>query len=449
VHAHGGDPAQALSIVASDAQGPVVVRLNEGLAVRRPEGFRYVCPVLWGEEEAVPALSIPGGPALIGASTGLFILGSDGSVTRHPDPAAAGRVITLAASQHGLWALRAGTLFEVIEVRADTLRVLWSDIQRWEDMALTTEAATLLRLDSGRLVEQRLPLAGGAPTESKVALTTNAANVRARSAGDASYALLLTNTLMSELGRIEDERWHVLLRAGTVAGPIETKEGQRFVALDGVLARFDDEQLSPLAETARVSCLGRTGELSYACVASGLRALRAAGLGESLFALEDLRAPDLSQVAEAERAACSLQWQRYTVDLLRLGIKPSSIDAGTIGASDAGTTEATRAAPSSEAAHTVSDEDDGGDEPGAGDETPTTTSGEDEEASQGDRGRDGEPGPEAVDSQHGTRTKSSCQLSHPPAHPGGVVAALTLFAALWLRRSRYSSGRSEPSMQAR
>jgi hypothetical protein len=339
--AHGRDPAQALSIVAADAHGPSVVRLNEGLAVRRQEGWRFVCPVLWGEDAVVPAQAIPGGAVLIGASSGLFVMREDGGVVRHADPAATGRVIALATSAAGLYALRAQGAYEVLAVQADTVRVLWSDTRPWTDMAVGEAFVSLMRIESDQLHELRLSPEGAMLAEHAALLAAGASGVRVRLTGGISYALVLSSALTAELGRIEQGVWLSLQDAGTIAGPIEMTDGLRVLALDGALARFDGEQLAPLAEPARVTCLGRWLELGYACSEGDLRALEPDGLGALLFGLDGLLEPDLERVPEAAREACTLQWQRYRIDLLQRGITPRAPDAGVaVGPLDAGAPDA-------------------------------------------------------------------------------------------------------------
>jgi len=45
--AHGGPPA-ALGLLAANPAAEVML-LNEGIALKRPEGWSYLCPSLWGE----------------------------------------------------------------------------------------------------------------------------------------------------------------------------------------------------------------------------------------------------------------------------------------------------------------------------------------------------------------------------------------------------------------
>jgi hypothetical protein len=333
--AHGGETAQALSIVASDARGPTLVRLNEGLARRHGEGFRYVCPARWGDDAVVPAQAIPNGPAVIGASSGLFLMREDGSVERHPDSDAAGRVLALAAGPDAVFALRAAEFRELLEVRADSVRVLWRAPEPWEDLALGPDFVSLLRVAAGRVIELRLSLRGDVLAEISAPIDARFVNVRARVAGARSYALLMTSALSFELGRVEPERWVSLANGQNIAGPIEASDGRSLLALDGRLARLEGEQVMALDESARVNCLARLAEVRYACSEGGLRRVEVAALGAPLFALSTLLEPDLSGVPDAEHATCMLQWQRYTIDLVRVGIRPGSADAGAARESDA------------------------------------------------------------------------------------------------------------------
>ena len=48
VRAHFG-PAAVKSVVAMEAGELTILRLNEGLAIRRGDAWRYVCPASWGD----------------------------------------------------------------------------------------------------------------------------------------------------------------------------------------------------------------------------------------------------------------------------------------------------------------------------------------------------------------------------------------------------------------
>jgi hypothetical protein len=332
VRAHG-EPPEALSLALRDRDGARLVRLNEGLAVRAGEGFRYLCPALWAEDAVVPAHAIPGGSAVIGAGSGLMLVSAEGAVERHPDPLAAGRVIALAASAAGLFALReSGDLHQVLRVHEDRVQVLFGITQVWEDLAASDESLQLVRLSAGRLHELRLSLSGETIAEDSAPVPEGTAGVLARLSGDVGYVVVLTSSLTAELGRVERGSWRPIQAGVSVGGPVETAAGNRFVAVDGELARFEHERGQPLGEAAFVRCLRRHFELAYACSDRGLRELAADGLGASLFELDELGPPDLAQVPDDLHEACALQWQRYVIDLRAVGITPPSLG----GASDAG-----------------------------------------------------------------------------------------------------------------
>jgi len=323
-----GEPPEALSVVASDADGPSLVRLNEGLAMRTADGWRYLCPALWGEDAVAPALSIPGGPAVIGAGSGLLLVSPQGAVTRHPDARAPGRVLELAASAGGLFALRqSGDLHQVVRVDRDAVEVLFGDTRPWDDLAAADDSLQLVRLDRDQLRELRLSLTGDALAEHTAAAPAASVAMLARLAGGVAYALVLTSSLAGELGRIEEGTWRPLVTGRLLAGPIETGGGW-FVAADGELARFEDERMLPLDGAPRATCLRSQGELDYACSDRGLRALAPSGLAAWLFELSELGPPDLDRVPEEQRETCTLQWQRYEIDLRAAGIRPSGHDAG-------------------------------------------------------------------------------------------------------------------------
>lgn len=334
-----GKPPEALSVVSGDERSARIVRLNEGFARSTAEGFRYVCPALFGEDTVVPAGAIPGGPAIVGASTGLFVMRQDGSVMRHPDARAAGRVLALSSAAAGLFALRqAGDLYELLRVYEDRVEVLWNGLEPFYELAAADDFLHLVRLEAGRLHELKLSFDGEVRFAGETEVPESAAAVLARASGSAGYVVLLTSGLDAELGRVDQGSWRSLATGRAFAGPIATAEGSAFVAVDGELAAFDGEQPRPVGEPARVTCLRAHGALRYACSDGGLHVLGPAGLGAELFALDQLLAPDLTTVPAEQRARCELQWQRFEIDLRSIGIEPraaSERDAGPDGGSSA------------------------------------------------------------------------------------------------------------------
>jgi hypothetical protein len=319
--AHGA--TVALALVAEDAQGARAVRVTGGLALRVDDQWHFVCPALFGDTNSPAAGSLADGPIIVAASAGLFLLAADGSVSPHPDPLAKGTGRAVVATSAGLFVLQQrDSMTELLSVQADRASVFWRDARAWEDVAATAKQFQLVRL-AGDQIEQVLLSSQGdiLATETAPAPATTAL-VFARLAGDVPYIVAATQGgTVLELGRIAQGKW-VSLQTGrsNLAGPIVTAKGQSFVAVEGALARFENEQLTPLSTMEFVNCLREDRDHAYACTHGGLRELGAAGLGTSLFELSMLRPPLVGAVPASATASCDAQWQHLQFDLLAAGI---------------------------------------------------------------------------------------------------------------------------------
>ena len=321
VAAHGPPPA-ALSIIDEDSNGPTLVRLNGGLARREStDSYRYLCPAAWGDQVVLPAARIPGGPAVVAGSRGLFLVDRDGRVTAHPDPAAAGSSIDFATIGETLYVLRtAKGVTEVLEVDATRVRVIFSEPGPWTTMAATADAIGLQRLADARIEQLRIAPDGSELDRVSAPEPDDSILVLARATSHELYAVL-TTAGGRELGRIEADRWVRLEAASaSIAGPVELAGGEPLVAIDTQLARLPEPR-GMLEGALPVTCLGRLGDVAYACTREGVSALSESGLAEPLFTLSSLQPPDLQRVDEARREPCQIQWEHFRYDLLTLGVK--------------------------------------------------------------------------------------------------------------------------------
>jgi hypothetical protein len=323
--AHGPAPA-ALSVVASDAAGPCVVRLTGGLATREHDGFyRMVCPAIWGSDLSLPALGLPDGPVVVLGATSLFVLTKDGRVAPHPDPNAQSTSFDIAAVAGHVYVLRthvgAGTGSEIVEVTADHVRAIWSDPGIWTSLAGGDSLLAVATLsDDDQLRQIVLSVDGAVKSSQKAAAPTGATNVTVRTIGDEVY-LVAAKDDGRELGQLVSNAWVVHQSASAaIAGPIATQDGVRYIAVDSQLSQLQDgDALAPTNDM--VTCLGRFGQQSYACTRDGLRAVGANGLdGPALFDLSRMLPPDRNLLAPGLGDQCDLQWQHFRFDLLSFGI---------------------------------------------------------------------------------------------------------------------------------
>jgi hypothetical protein len=322
--AHGPYPA-AVSFGGENAETSVV-RVTEGVATFGGDSWQYVCPTLWDGFGSDPVGMLPGGRAVLAASSGLFLLSANGTVVGHPDPLARGRGIALARADTSLFVLRfQENRYEIMEVTADAVQVLWSDAARLDDLAIGRDFVQAVGTENGQINQVRLTLRG-AMLASEQASYPLAAYVFARAAGERAFIVVMDNSAFSELGQIEQGAWVTSgIKAGNVAGPIEAADGSVLIGVDGKLASLNGNQLSSTTNgTEFLRCLGRHGMARYACTNAGVRALEGRGLGAALFEMSKLKPPALDLVPEPKREQCRSEWQMFRFDLAAAGIQLSS-----------------------------------------------------------------------------------------------------------------------------
>ena len=325
VSAHGLPPA-AVAVVAQDAQGPRIVRLTAGLALRESDGdYRFVCPNAWGDVDSLPAYALPDEPAVVLSSSGLWLLQDDGSVTRHPDARADGYAFDLAAQGDKLFVLRTHdrTGSEIIEVSATQVKSLWRDAALWTSLSAGSDFLAVARLtQDDRLAQKRLTPRGEVLSSNEGQAPAGTVNVLARGVGNELFLTLAFNG-GRHLGRLDDSGWKPVQSANAaIAGPVQLEEGGVYLALDGSLARLDSSALAPLeaASSTPLSCLGCYGTQCYACTRDGLKALEASGLGATTFELSKLVRPRVEGMSDEDAARCELQWEHFRFDLLAFGV---------------------------------------------------------------------------------------------------------------------------------
>jgi len=356
--AHGPPPA-AVAIVSADDVGPRVVRLTRGLAQRQPSGeLRYVCAALWDGSDGLPAYGLPGQAVLVLGSSGLFVLSDDGRVARHPDPAAIGATLDVTALGDTLFVLRkqAGGS-EIVQVTPEHIEHVWSDDTLWTSLTAgddflalaglhetddTTELSVVRLTPQGKVLERvREPNAPTAPVTRSVI---------ARAVGRELYLVITSDEGRQLVQLVTGELVATRAANNAIAGPVQTRSGQAWVALDSVLQPLrptepNATQLTAATQHSAISCMGRYGDRSYVCTHDGIDALEASDVGAPLFELSQLTAPSLVGLPPSVADACDLQWQDFRFDLLSYGITLVEPDAQAADNADAGASSVTPATP--------------------------------------------------------------------------------------------------------
>jgi hypothetical protein len=329
-HAHGPPPS-AFGIVAAASSKPTLVVLNEGLAIERPGGWAFLCPSLWGEGGTglgiVPlALSIDGVTSFIVGADDLYIA-RDGvlSAQRRPELSRSAVLALVAADGDALFGLTvssgASRLVRIDDPDAPPLYETPDQIGALEAHAGRFHLGRFSQ--TGELEIRTIDRMGSVVADQRVQLgLSTLAELRLRVRAERMFVLVIEAD-HSTLGEVVDQRWqqHAQLNA-PIAGPETSAGGQVWIALDNELMRETASGFEAVGEARRVTCLGRWGELAYACVGTAIHRLEDDGLGDQLFALDRLAPPDPSLVPAAAADDCEIQWSLFRGDLERVGLAP-------------------------------------------------------------------------------------------------------------------------------
>jgi hypothetical protein len=337
--AHGVPPV-AFAVLSHDAQGPRAISFSSGVALRiAPQRYQYVCPMVWNDQFASPLSALPDGTIVVGATDGLLLLGLDGTLRPHPDPAAVGRSDDVVRSPRGnVYSIRPapqGT--EVLEVDAQTVRVLWKDTNTLYSMAALDDRLVLVRANGMMLEQVMISATDGSLIERQTAaLDAGVDYVYARVNAGAAYVLVVFRSGIMRLGSLQNNAFTKLAEGElSIAGPLSV-ENVMLLALDGKLEQLVGGQSTPLAGDQNVVCLAEHDGLTYACDGDGIARVSAQTLGEPLFRFDWLVPPDLTRVPEGDqRFLCNSQWQdlRFDIQLTNpdfgmMPLDPSSAGTG-------------------------------------------------------------------------------------------------------------------------
>ena len=318
-----------------------MVSLTHGLALRRAANrYQYVCPAAWGDMAPAPVAALADGTIVVGATSGLKLLGVDGRVRAHPDPIAAGSTREIVRSAQGVFSVRntqAGS--EVLAVDAQTARVLWTDTQSLYSMAALDPKLVLVRNGEFMLEQVTIAMADGRELERQAVVTDIPVDyVFARASAGTAYALVMFRSATA-LGSLSMNAFTAIAEGELwVAGPLRAGDST-LLAVDGALSQLVGGEIMPLAEPDNVLCLAQDDDLSYACNSLGIARVSGQSLAEELFELTWLAGPDLTLLEGEAQPLCNSQWQDLRVDLMLAGMSllvdemPDPGSAGSAGTS--------------------------------------------------------------------------------------------------------------------
>jgi hypothetical protein len=312
-----GPPASATGLAAQD-EGPSVVRLTEGLATRGLDGWRYLCPAVWGGTPDAPMMApVDAGSWLPGAFD-LYWLEPDGSLTGSGvSELASAEVMGLAATESHAVALRMTGAQRELWTLGPEPEALWVSAKHWTGVGLTSTHALLTAIEDESLVLASVDLADGSVVE-EVVEDDARYTPDVRIAGDVLFVARRSVGFHSLAWVTDDGATTVAESDSEILGPI-AHAGAVVAVVDGQLHRWEDSTLAPWG-AQDLSCIASVGGDLYGCLFPDLHLLDETGqVGELAFELAALQPPNFEELDPAIEGACTSEWLRMAADL---GIDP-------------------------------------------------------------------------------------------------------------------------------
>jgi hypothetical protein len=327
VLAHGGPPS-ALGLIAADESGPAVVLLNEGLTFRTPTAWSYLCPSIWGEL-SLSSGKLPLARSADGVST--WIVGVDGLYLLRDQQIAApqrpefGRnnMIALANDAQYVYGLHftGSQSTEVVRLSADVEPALWVSSEYWSAIATSAAGIHLARVAGENQLELvTLDRQGQEKSRAQAALPITPFEMQLHTKDERVY-VTATDGKLALVGYFDADAWKEVLQAKPpILGPQASADGTLWLAIAGQLGRLQSDKVEPEAESRTLTCLEEWNNWQYACLGPDLHRLTSEGIGDRIFSLDGMHAPDPRLVMLLARDSCDQQWTIYSFDAMRSGL---------------------------------------------------------------------------------------------------------------------------------
>lgn len=353
VAAHGGPPA-ALGLLAANPEAEVML-LNEGIALKRTEGWSYLCPSLWGEIMLASgkfplARSADAIETFVPGGEDLFVL-RNGELTAQQRPEyRRNAMIALANDAKYVYGLHITTvgersMSEVVRLNADEPRFFPSE-EYWGSITADADGVYIAGVPAAnQLVLATLDKEGNEVSRATAMLDVTVYEVQLHALAGHVY-VTATDGTTSLVGYFDGGTWKEVLREKmSIVGPQTSPDGTLWVAVGGALGRLKDGAVEPVDETRFITCLEQWNDWHYVCVGNDLHRLTESGVGEQVFQMQGLLGTDPKLISAEAKDYCAQQWTLYTIDATRSGlmfaewpsdgsgtVEPATADPGSAGA---------------------------------------------------------------------------------------------------------------------
>ena len=368
--AHGAPPT-VLGVVTADSQGPTLLRLSAGLAVRDPiqtKKFKYVCSPRWVAPKSPLVTRTGQSSAWLTAEDGVFRVDAVGKVSRVAvqgiDPLTI-RALGAAGSEALALVVSKGAAKVVALSRppvAGSAPSVWTGSGEWYGARNSADAMWIVQ-SAGAVVRLVGVRADGQATQEDVAADTSTATASlawVSPTADKLYLSLIGKALQ-RIYEVDRSAPYTGPRAAKlllqdfpfVAGPVAL--GNRAVAVQvGVLVDIAPTVAATLDDSRWYTCvdgvtLADGTAAAFACSRGELHTLDATGKPAGLaFALHQLTPPDYTGFDDISRFACWAEWSDLARDA---GLDPGAEPSGTVAPPDGGSCTAVQSGSTAAPTH--------------------------------------------------------------------------------------------------
>jgi hypothetical protein len=326
--AHGGPPA-ALGLLAANPDAEVML-LNEGLALKRPEGWSYLCPSLWGEIDLASgkfplARSADGVTTYVPGGEDLFVLREGQLIAQNRPEYRRNSLIALANDSQHVYGLHITTLgersmSEVVRLSGEGDPRFFPSQEYWGWITADEEGIYIASAGTQELTLVKLDKAGTEVERTVAMLPVTLNEMALHTLGGRVYVTGVSN-MGTLVGYFENGTWtEVLQDPMAVVGPQTSADGTSWIAIAGQLARLKDGVVEPVEDKRFVKCLETWNDRPYVCLDNDLHELTQDGIGERLFEMQGVLGTDPKMITVDTKDSCEQQWLLYKIDAMRSGL---------------------------------------------------------------------------------------------------------------------------------
>lgn len=360
--AHGQLPA-VLGVTAADAQGPTVVRLTAGVAVRDPKTptkYQYVCSPRWTSPRSPQLTAVQGGTVWIAGADGFYRLESTGKVVKVAvagvDPQSVRAIGASGDDPLALTVVKGAAKVHAIARPAvqGAAPVVWTGSGEWygarnsaDAMWIAQSGGATVRIvgvrGTGQHSDEQVAVDSATATASVAWATPSADKLYLSLIGKATQRIFQVDRSAAATGPRPAKL--LLQDYPFVAGPVPVAS-KALAVVTGVLMDLAVDPPGQVDDGRWYTCIDgarRTdgSVATFACAKSELYGIADNGAPAALaFALYQLTPPDYTGLDDISRSACWAEWGDFARDA---GLEPGPEPAGVSPPADGGGCEATGA----------------------------------------------------------------------------------------------------------